>query len=241
MSDSWLHDPHSSEFSSKFSARYKRATTQWSWHLRTKISQLHFYIRIEYQLREWERQRESESEMADQQLLSQQERTPNGCIVAAVNGPATTPTNNNDISKLKNCSNGDVNGPNSINQKNGSTNKIIYEFSTNETPAANEPPDGGARAWCVMISAFFCNSIIFGIINTCGNVYVKLVEHLKEMGDAEASSKACKWWSMNPNHISINSIIFVSYDTNCLWIRALSQIHISAVVKPKSFMLFLAP
>lgn len=131
--------------------------------------------------------------MADQQLLAERERAPNGCIVAAVTDPATIQSNNNDISKLKNCSNGDVNGLNSINQKNGSTNKIIYEFSTNETPSQNEVPDGGARAWCVMISAFFCNSIIFGIINTCGSVYVKLYDHLTELGDAEAASKACKY------------------------------------------------
>lgn len=131
--------------------------------------------------------------MADQQLLSERDRVPNGCFVAAVTDPATIQSNNNDISKLKNYSNGDVNGPNLINQKNCSnTNKMIYEFSTNETPSSNEPPDGGTRAWCVMISAFFCNSIIFGIINTCGTVYIKLHEHLKEMGDAEAASKACK-------------------------------------------------
>lgn len=133
--------------------------------------------------------------MADQQLLSQQDRASNGCIVAAVTGSPITQSNNNDISKLKNCSNGDVNGLNSINQKSSSTNKIIYEFSTNpnETPSSCEPPDGGARAWCVMISAFFCNSIIFGIINTCGTVYVKLFDHLVESGDAEAASKACKF------------------------------------------------
>lgn len=129
--------------------------------------------------------------MAEQQLLSQQNGAPNGCIVAAVTG--NNQSNNNDINKLKNYANGDVNGPNTINRKNGSTNKIMCEFSTtnpNETPSC-EPPDGGARAWCVMISAFFCNSIIFGIINTYGTIYIKLFQYLAETTD-EASSKACK-------------------------------------------------
>lgn len=132
--------------------------------------------------------------MADEQLLAEQKSTPNGCIVAAVTGPTNHNTNNDTI-KLKNCSNGDVNGPNSINLKNGSTTKIVYEFNINlnETPPVCEPPDGGARAFCIMFSAFLCNSIIFGIINTCGTVYVKLVEHLSQSGDPEASSKAGKF------------------------------------------------
>lgn len=55
-----------------------------------------------------------------------------------------------------------------------------------ETP----PPDGGTRAWCVMVSAFLCNSILFGIINTCGTIYLQLQEGLELNGDSEASSKA---------------------------------------------------
>lgn len=124
--------------------------------------------------------------MAKKQLLSQQNSEPNGCIVAAV----TTTNHNNDINKVKNCSNGDVNGRNSINLKNGSTN--ITDLNISETPSC-EPPDGGTRAWCVMISAFFCNSIIFGIINTYGTVYIKLFQYLTETGDPEAASKACKF------------------------------------------------
>lgn len=54
-----------------------------------------------------------------------------------------------------------------------------------------EPPDGGTRAILVMLSAFLCNSILFGIINTWGTIYVTLQEQLQSHGDAEASSKAC--------------------------------------------------
>lgn len=147
--------------------------------------------------------------MADQQLLSEQNRVPNGSIVAAItdhNAIQPPPSSHNDIDKLNyNNSNGDINGLNSINRKIGNSNnsigtgtgtgKIIYEFSTNDVAATQqsfEPPDGGARAWCVMVSAFFCNSIIFGIINTCGTVYIKLFEYLTENGVADAASKACK-------------------------------------------------
>lgn len=160
--------------------------------------------------------------MADQQLLAEENRVPNGSIVAAsvINVTASPPPHYDDIDKLKNNSNGDINGGvNSFNRKIGSSNnsigtgagtgntKIIYEFSTNPNEGGGgvggeagtitqsqtfEPPDGGARAWCVMISGFFCNSIIFGIINTCGTIFVTLVKYLKEMEVGDAASKACK-------------------------------------------------
>lgn len=160
--------------------------------------------------------------MADQQLLAEQSRAPNGSIVAM----ATVNDATYDIDKLKINSNGDINGLNSINRKIGSSNnsigtagagtgttgntnttKIVYEFSTNPnevTPPSFEPPDAGARAWCVMVSGFFCNSIIFGIINTCGTIHTKLVDNLTELGVAEANSKACKFSYM------IYSNIFIS-------------------------------
>jgi len=55
-----------------------------------------------------------------------------------------------------------------------------------------EPPDGGARAWLVMVSAFLCNGIIFGFINTYGVIHSLLTERLTKLGDPEASSKAGK-------------------------------------------------
>ncbi|XP_017085059.2 monocarboxylate transporter 10 isoform X2 [Drosophila eugracilis] len=53
-----------------------------------------------------------------------------------------------------------------------------------------EPPDGGARAWLVMVSAFLCNGIIFGFINTYGVIHSLLTDRLTKLGDPEASSKA---------------------------------------------------
>ncbi|XP_031621523.1 monocarboxylate transporter 10 [Contarinia nasturtii] len=136
--------------------------------------------------------------MADEQLLSKQNSAPNGCIVAAVNSAgANNQLNHNDAGKLKNCLNGgDVNGSYRTNDNNTNNNKIHqheFNINLNETPpslSCVEPPDGGARALCVMISAFFCNSIIFGIINTYGIVFVKINQYLEENGDTEAASKA---------------------------------------------------
>lgn len=53
-----------------------------------------------------------------------------------------------------------------------------------------QPPDGGMRAWSVMISAFVCNGVIFGIINTYGVIHSLLTDRLAEQGDSAASSKA---------------------------------------------------
>lgn len=123
--------------------------------------------------------------MADEQLLSQRNSTQNGRIVAAVTNAAGNELNN-----------GDVNATNSINLKNGST-KIVCDFDMNSNhlneSASKAPPDGGTRAWCVVISAFLCNSIMFGIINTYGStIGQKINEDLKENNIPEASSKAGK-------------------------------------------------
>ena len=53
-----------------------------------------------------------------------------------------------------------------------------------------EPPDGGCRAWIVLISAFLCNGILFGVINSFSVIYLSLQKQLGSEGDAEASSKA---------------------------------------------------
>lgn len=54
----------------------------------------------------------------------------------------------------------------------------------------HDPPDGGTRAWLVMVGAFLCNGVLFGIINTYSVVYLSLQKQLHDMGDTEASSKA---------------------------------------------------
>jgi len=68
-----------------------------------------------------------------------------------------------------------------------------------------QPPDGGLRAWTVLISAFICNGVIFGIINTYGVIYIKLQEQMKDSGEMEASSKAALVGSL-----TIGSTFFLS-------------------------------
>lgn len=55
------------------------------------------------------------------------------------------------------------------------------------------PPDGGTRAWLVMIASFFCNGVLFGVINTYSVIYVELQKKLEEQGVLDASSKAGKF------------------------------------------------
>lgn len=54
----------------------------------------------------------------------------------------------------------------------------------------NKPPDGGARAWFVMMGSFLCNGILLGIINSFGVIHTYLQKSLNEAGDPDASSKA---------------------------------------------------
>lgn len=80
-------------------------------------------------------------------------------------------------------------GQNGSLMVNGNDVKIV-KTPKPATHEVTEPPDGGARAWTIVISAFICNGIIFGIINTYSVIYLKLQEQLTEHGDLEASSKA---------------------------------------------------
>lgn len=51
-------------------------------------------------------------------------------------------------------------------------------------------PDGGTRAWLVMLGSFFCNGILFGVINSYGVLYTEILSNLLKAGVTEASSKA---------------------------------------------------
>lgn len=66
-------------------------------------------------------------------------------------------------------------------------NKSIPEKQSYDT---FEPPDGGYYGWFVMIAAFVCNGILFGIINTYSVIYLSLQKQLAGVGDSEASGKA---------------------------------------------------
>ncbi|XP_022905862.1 monocarboxylate transporter 10 isoform X2 [Onthophagus taurus] len=52
------------------------------------------------------------------------------------------------------------------------------------------PPDGGFRAWLILVGSFLCNGILFGVINSYSVIQDKLYLDLKENNVTEASSKA---------------------------------------------------
>ncbi|XP_044739190.1 monocarboxylate transporter 10 isoform X2 [Chrysoperla carnea] len=52
------------------------------------------------------------------------------------------------------------------------------------------PPDGGTRAWLIMLGSFFCNGILFGVVNSYGLIFVELKLNLQKAGVDEYSSKA---------------------------------------------------
>ncbi|KAI4494329.1 hypothetical protein M0802_009012 [Mischocyttarus mexicanus] len=52
------------------------------------------------------------------------------------------------------------------------------------------PPDGGLRAWMIMLGSFFINGILFSVINTYSLIYLELQRKLIEAGETEVSSKA---------------------------------------------------
>ncbi|KAI4494685.1 hypothetical protein M0804_000886 [Polistes exclamans] len=54
----------------------------------------------------------------------------------------------------------------------------------------NIPPDGGLRAWMIMLASFFINGILFSVINTYSLIYLELQRKLMEAGETEVSSKA---------------------------------------------------
>lgn len=74
----------------------------------------------------------------------------------------------------------------STKSSNGKLNVAVSKPTTE----IKEPPDGGARAWCIMVSAFLCNGVIFGIINCYSVINSYLQDKLNAQGVENASSKA---------------------------------------------------
>jgi MCP family monocarboxylic acid transporter-like MFS transporter 10 len=69
--------------------------------------------------------------------------------------------------------------------------RSVDEDPANETMiTAIVPPDGGLRAWMIMIASFTINGVLFGIINTYSLIYPELQKRLTEIGETEVSSKA---------------------------------------------------
>ncbi|XP_011051927.1 PREDICTED: monocarboxylate transporter 10 isoform X1 [Acromyrmex echinatior] len=64
------------------------------------------------------------------------------------------------------------------------------ENHANESVNTIEPPDGGLRAWMIMIGSFTINGVLFSIINSYSLIYQELQKRLIEAGETEVSSKA---------------------------------------------------
>lgn len=73
---------------------------------------------------------------------------------------------------------------------NGHLPKVVKNGSAPAVEEVHDPPDGGTRAWLVMVGAFLCNGVLFGVINTYSVIYLSLQKQLHDLGDTEASSKA---------------------------------------------------
>ncbi|XP_011497868.1 PREDICTED: monocarboxylate transporter 10 [Ceratosolen solmsi marchali] len=80
--------------------------------------------------------------------------------------------------------------------ENGRTMSMSVDSSTKAAEAdatrrlSVEPPDGGLRAWSIMVGSFLINGVLFSIINTYSLIYLELQKRLKESGETEVSSKA---------------------------------------------------
>lgn len=71
-------------------------------------------------------------------------------------------------------------------------NKIEKNGNLNiEVP--NGPPDGGVRAYSVMVASFLTNGLFFGVINSYSVIYTVLQKHLNNEGVSNSESRAGKF------------------------------------------------
>ncbi|XP_046805139.1 monocarboxylate transporter 10 [Lucilia cuprina] len=115
----------------------------------------------------------------------QHNRLTNGNCQPIINGQYSKETTNGVSSvQHKTCNN------KKCKNNSNSPTEVHIEAPCCRDIHGKEPPDGGMRAWLVMVSAFLCNGVIFGIINTYGVIHSLLTDRLEEQGDKDASSKA---------------------------------------------------
>jgi len=61
-----------------------------------------------------------------------------------------------------------------------------------ELDESGTPPDGGFRAWLIVLASFLTNGLVFGMHNCYSIIYLRLKNELEQSGIADASTKACK-------------------------------------------------
>lgn len=62
--------------------------------------------------------------------------------------------------------------------------------SRSDSTSLSKPPDGGFRAWLIVVCAFLCQGVIFGVINSYSVIHAKLQENLVLQNVTGASTKA---------------------------------------------------
>lgn len=80
-------------------------------------------------------------------------------------------------------------------------------FLAGKKAAKNDfsPPDGGAKAVLVMIGSFFCNGILFGVVNSYSVFYEELYQDLTKKHVSNASGKAALVGSL-----AMGTVFFIS-------------------------------
>ncbi|XP_043252475.1 monocarboxylate transporter 10 isoform X1 [Colletes gigas] len=71
-----------------------------------------------------------------------------------------------------------------------SMNNLRKETTETDDRNVVPPPDGGLRAWMIMIGSFVINGVLFSVINSYSLIYLELQKRLLESGDSSASAKA---------------------------------------------------
>lgn len=84
-----------------------------------------------------------------------------------------------------------------INQKNLQNGSLPKADATRVDGSHRHPADGGSRAWIVMMGSFFCNGILFGVINSYGVLYNEFHDNLEKRNVTNASGKAGKFWNLS--------------------------------------------
>lgn len=80
------------------------------------------------------------------------------------------------------------------------------QYGTGNHEGSHRPPaDGGSRGWVIMLASFFCNGILFGVINSYGVLYSKFYDKLLSRNVTNASGKAALIGSF-----SMGTVFFVS-------------------------------
>lgn len=59
---------------------------------------------------------------------------------------------------------------------------------------SREPPDGGFRAYMIIVGSFLTNGLIFGVINSYSVIYTVLQERLKNENVPNSETRACEYY-----------------------------------------------